>query len=339
MKSWTSIWPNKSMKAIVITQPGGPEVLALADRPLQEPVAAQVRVRVLAAGLNRLDIIQRQGKYPAPPNAPADIPGVEFAGIVDALGPEVQDWKIGQRVFGLVGGGAYAEYIITHERLLALAPENLTSAEAAAVPEAFMTAHDALFTQADLKMGESVLIHAIGSGVATAALQLADAIGCTTFGTARTPEKLRHAQQLGLNAVLPLPDFLSALQNATNSQGVDVIIDFVGKPYLSQNLQALAPKGRLVQVGLLGGSDANIDLGILLQKRLRIIGTALRSRSLEEKALVTRNFANQVVPLLANKKVRPIVDKVFPLKEAAQAHRYLENNANFGKVVLQVADE
>jgi NADPH:quinone reductase-like Zn-dependent oxidoreductase len=188
-------------------------------------------------------------------------------------------------------------------------------------------------------MGESVLIHAIGSGVATAALQLASAIGCTTFGTARTPEKLRDAQQLGLNVVLPLPDFLPALQNATNGQGVNVIIDFVGKPYLSQNLKALAPKGRLVQVGLLGGSDANIDLGILLQKRLRIIGTALRSRSLEEKALVTRNFANQVVPLLANKKVRPIVDKVFPLKEAAQAHRYLENNANFGKVVLQVADE
>ena len=327
------------MKAIVITQPGGPEVLALADRPLPEPVAAQVRVRVLAAGLNRLDIMQRQGKYPAPPTAPADIPGVEFAGIVDAIGPQVQDWEIGQHVFGLVGGGAYAEYIITHERLLASVPENLSFPEAAAVPEAFMTAHDALFTQANLKMSERVLIHAIGSGVATAALQLANAIGCTTFGTSRTPEKLHRAQELGLTQTLPLPEFLPALQNATNQQGVDVIIDFVGKLYLSQNLQALSPQGRLVQVGLLGGNDAEINLGVVLQKRLRIVGTALRSRSLEEKAFVTRKFNDQVVPLLSNKKVRPIVDKVFPLSEAAQAHRYLENNANFGKVVLQVGDE
>ncbi|MEO6907987.1 MAG: NAD(P)H-quinone oxidoreductase [Abditibacteriaceae bacterium] len=327
------------MKAIIITQPGGPEVLALADRPMPEPVAAQVRVRVLAAGVNRLDIMQRQGKYPAPPNAPADILGVEFAGVVDALGPEVQDWEIGQRVFGLVGGGAYAEYIITHERLLAPWPETLTSAEAAVVPEAFMTAHDALFTQGDLKMGERVLIHAIGSGVATAALQLANAMGCTTFGTARTPEKLRNAKELGLNMALPLPEFLPELQSVTNGQGVNVIIDFVGKPYLSQNLQALASQGRLVQVGLLGGSDANIDLGVVLQKRLRIIGTMLRSRSLEEKAFVTRKFANQVVPLLSSKKVRPIVDKVFPLKDAAEAHKYMESNANFGKIVLQVTDE
>lgn len=325
------------MKAVVITRAGGPEVLAMQERPVPQPAVGQVRVRVAVAGLNRADIMQRQGKYPAPSDAPPDIPGLEIMGVVDALGPGVTSWEKGQRVFGLVGGGGYAEYVVTHERLLAPVPDTLSDTEAGATPEAFMTAHDALFTQAQLKMGESVLIHAVGSGVATAAVQLAHAIGCTTFGTARSADKLDRAKGMGLDFALPLPDFLPALQHSTQSRGVDVIIDFVGQPYFEANLRALAPLGRLVQVGTMAGHIAEIDLGLMMQKRLRIMGTVLRSRPLEEKALVTQRFAQQVLPLLARGNVKPVVDKLFQLEEATAAHRYMESNANFGKVLLQIS--
>ncbi len=326
------------MKAIVITRPGGPDVLEVQERPLPEPGTSEVRVRVLVAGLNRADILQRQGKYPAPPGAPSDIPGLEIMGVVDALGPNVTALQSGQRVFGLVGGGGYAEYVVTHERLLAPVPESLSDVEAGAVPEAFMTAHDALFTQAGVAMGERVLIHAIGSGVATAALQLAKAIGCMVCGTARSPEKLARAKEMGLDVALPLPDFAPALHEATGGAGVNVIIDFVGQPYFQQNIEALAPLGRLVQVGTMAGSKAEIDLGVVMRKRLRIIGTVLRSRPLEEKIGVTRRFAEQVVPLLARGAVKPVVDKVFPFEEAAQAQTYMESNSSFGKVLLRVGD-
>lgn len=326
------------MKAIVIAQPGGPEVLELQERPLPEPGAGEVRVRILVAGLNRADLLQRQGKYPAPPGAPSDIPGLEIMGVVDAVGANVTAWQPGQRVFGLVGGGAYAEYIVTHERLLAPVPDNLSDEDAGAIPEAFMTAHDALFTQANLAMGERVLIHAIGSGVATAALQLAKAVGCTVYGTGRSPDKIARAREMGLDVALPLPAFASALQEATNGAGVNVIVDFVGQPYFEQNLQALATQGRFVQVGTMAGSTAQINLGLLMHKRLRIVGTVLRSRLLEEKAFVTRRFTEQVVPLLASGVVKPVVDKVFLLEEAAQAQAYMESNSNFGKVLLRVAN-
>jgi NADPH2:quinone reductase len=326
------------MKTIVITQPGGPEVLQLQERPMPQPVADQVRVKVLYTGLNRADVMQRRGHYPAPPGVAADIPGLEIMGVVDAVGPLVSRWKIGQRVFGILGGGGYAEYAITHERLLAPVPDELSDEAAAAVPEVWMTAHDALFTQAELKMGERVLIHAAGSGVGTAAIQLAHAAGAQTFGTARSPQKLERAQELGLDVALAAEDFASAVREATNGAGVDVLIDFVGAPYFAQNLEALAVGGRLVQVGTMGGNRAEIDLGILMSKRLRLFGTVLRARSLEEKALVTRRFETQVVPLLAQGRVQPIVDKVFPLHEAAQAHAYMENNSNFGKVLLRCSE-
>ncbi|MDQ3815241.1 MAG: NAD(P)H-quinone oxidoreductase, partial [Armatimonadota bacterium] len=264
------------MKAVIITQPGGPEVLEIQERPLPEPGGEQVRVRVLVAGLNRGDLAQRVGHYPAPPGVPTDIPGLEFMGVVDALGPNVTTWKIGQRVFGLVGGGGYAEYVLTHERLLAAVPSNLSDIEAGAVPEVFMTAHDALFTQAGLVLGERVLIHAIGSGVGTAAVQLVRAVGGTSFGTARSPDKLERARELGLDVALPLPDFVPALREATNDAGVNVVLDFVGAPYMAQNLEALALLGRLVQVGVMGGSDAPVNLRLLMNKRLRLIGTVLR---------------------------------------------------------------
>jgi putative PIG3 family NAD(P)H quinone oxidoreductase len=324
------------MKAIVITQPGGPEVLRIQERPLPEPGAEQVRVRVLVAGLNRADIMQRRGRYPAPPGVPADIPGLEIMGVVDAVGAGVTAWQAGQRVFGLVAGGGCAQYVVTHERLLAAVPENLSDVDAGAVPEVFMTAHDALFTQAELVMGERVLIHAAGSGVGTAAIQLVKAIGGTTYGTARSPEKLERARKLGLDIVLPLPDFVPALREATEGQGVHVVIDFVGGPYLAQNLLALSVQGRLVQVGAMGGGKAEIDLSLVMGKRLKIAGTVLRARPLEEKALVTRRFAHQVVPLLGRGVVRPVVDRVFAFEQVVQAHEYLESNASFGKVLLQM---
>jgi NADPH2:quinone reductase len=324
------------MKAVIITHPGGPEVLQVQDRPLPEPVAGQVRVRVHVAGLNRADIMQREGKYPPPADAPADIPGLEIMGTIDAVGPNVTTWQIGQRVFGLVGGGGYAEYVVTHERLLAPVPDNLSDTQAGATPEAFMTAHDALFTQAGLQIGERVLIHAIGSGVATAAMQLAHAVGCTTFGTARSADKIERAKEMGLDHALPLPDFAPALLEATDNKGVNVIIDFVGAPYFEANLQSLATLGRLVQVGTLAGASTQLNLGLLMQKRLRLMGTVLRSRPLEEKAQVTQRFAQQVVPLLASGAVKPVVDKVFELGEVVEAHRYMESNANFGKILLQL---
>ena len=326
------------MKAVVITRPGGPEVLEIQERPLPEPGGEEVRVRVLVAGLNRGDLAQRVGHYPAPPGAPADIPGLEFMGVVDALGPRVHGWQTGQRVFGLVAGGGYAEYVLTHERLLAEVPSNLSDIEAGAVPEVFMTAHDALFRQARLVMGERVLIHAAGSGMGTAAIQLAHAAGATSYGTSRSPEKLQRVRELGLDVALPAPDFLAALREATAGAGVNVVLDFVGAPYMAQNLEALAPRGRLIQVGLMGGGKAEVDLRLLMNKRLQLMGTVLRSRPLDEKALVTHRFVDHVVPLLSRGVVRPVVDTVFSLAEVAAAHRYLESNASFGKVLLQVGE-
>lgn len=326
------------MRAVVITQPGGVEVLQIQERLTPEPGGEQVRVRVLVAGLNRGDIVQRMGHYPAPRGAPADIPGLEIMGIVDAVGSGVQTWQAGQRVFGIVGGGGYAEYALTHERLLAPVPDNLGDVEAGAVPEVFMTAHDALFTQAGLVMGERVLIHAVGSGVGTAAVQLVRAVGGTSYGTARSPEKLEKAQELGLDVALPLPDFLPALQEATGGAGVNVLFDAVGAPYMAQNLAALSPLGRIVQIGVMGGGTAEVDLRVLMGKRLRLMGTILRARPLEEKAMVTRRFAEQVIPLLKRGAVQPVVDKVFPLEQVAAAHTYLESNNSFGKVLLQVND-
>lgn len=325
------------MKAIIITQLGGPEVLKIQERPKPEPVGEQVRVRVLVAGVNRADIVQRIGRYPAAPGAPTDIPGLEIMGLVDAIGPNVTGWKIGQCVFGLLGGGGYAEYALTHDRLLAAVPDNLNDVEAGAVPEVFMTAHDALFTQGKLTVGKRVLIHAVGSGVGTAALQLAHATGATTFGTARSPQKLERAREFGLDHILPLPNFAEAVREATQDKGVNVIIDFVGGPYLQQNMEAMAPLGRLIQVGIMAGGKTEIDLQLLMGKRLRLLGTMLRNRPLEEKALVTRRFAEQVVPLLEREIVCPVVDKIFDLAEAAVAHHYLESNESFGKILLRLA--
>ncbi|HTI14328.1 MAG TPA: NAD(P)H-quinone oxidoreductase [Dictyobacter sp.] len=324
------------MRAVIITRPGGLEVLEIHDVAAPEPVADQVLVRVRAAGLNRADLAQREGNYPAPVGAPADIPGMEFAGEVAAVGPEVTRWKPGQRVMGIIGGGGQAEYLVSHEGLLVEIPENLDYVQAAAIPEVFMTAHDALFTQAGLQMGERVLVHAVGSGVGTAAVQLVRAVGGTVYGTSRTQSKLERAKSLGLEVGMTDTNFAQEVAQITNGEGVHVIIDFAGASYMEQNLDALTSWGRLVFLATLGGAQANVDLRKVMAKRIQLRGCTLRSRTLEEKMTVTRRFATQVVPLLANASVQPIVEEVFPLHEIAQAHRAMAANSNFGKLVLRI---
>ena len=325
------------MRAIVIRRPGGPEVLEVQDVETPEPVGEQVRVRVRASGVNRADLLQRAGGYPAPAGSPAHIPGLEFAGEVDALGPLVRTWKVGQRVMGLAGGGAQAEYIVVHEGMLVEIPQNLDFVQAAGVPEVFMTAHDGLFTQAGLQMGERVLIHAVGSGVGTAAIQLAHAAGATVFGTSRTPGKLERAKELGLDIALSDQNFAAEVRRLTDGNGVHVVLDFVGAAYMEQNLEALGMWGRMVFLSTMGGAQANVNLGMLMGKRISIRGVTLRTRTLEEKLAVTRRFATHVLPLLASGKVRPIIEQVYTMEQVAEAHRVMGENKNFGKLIVRIA--
>jgi NADPH:quinone reductase len=324
------------MKAVVITRPGGPEVLEVREVGTPEPVGDLVRVRVRAAGLNRADLLQRAGGYAAPPGSPADIPGLEFAGEVDAVGPLVRSWKPGQRVMGIAGGGGQAEYILAHEGVLVEIPENLSFVEAAGIPEVFMTAHDALFTQAELQMGERVLIHAVGSGVGTVAIQLAHAVQATVFGTSRTPSKLERARPLGLDVALSHQNFAEEVKRLTNGAGVHVVLDFMGASYMAQNLEALGAWGRMVFLATLGGAQASVNLGLVMAKRIQIRGSTMRTRTLEEKLAVTRRFATQVLPLLASGKVKPIIEQVYPMSEIAEAHQVMGENKNFGKLIVTV---
>jgi putative PIG3 family NAD(P)H quinone oxidoreductase len=326
------------MRAIIIAGKGGAEVLEIREVPTPEPQGDQVRVRVRACGLNRADLMQARGMYPAPPGAPADIPGLEYAGEVDALGPDVTGpLQVGDRVFGIVGGGGQAEFVLTHERMAVPIPANLDFVEAAAIPEAFITAHDALIAQGHLDPGGRVLIHAVGSGVGTAAVQVAHAMGSTTFGTSRTAAKLARARDLGLDHAIDTTteDFAAVVRSRTDGAGVDLIIDFLGGPALASNIAALKTRGRLVLVGLLGGHSAPFDLNLMLRKRLTIVGTTLRARALEEKIAATRRFAEQVVPWLARGLVRPVVDSVFSLDDVRDAQARMESNEVFGKVILR----
>jgi len=327
------------MRAVTITSFGGVEGLEVRNVPdVSRPTADRVRVRVHAAGLNRADILQRMGRYPAPPGYPQDIPGLEFAGEIVDTGDFAQRWKFGDRVFGITGGGAQAEFVTVPESTLAEIPANLDWAEAASIPEVFMTAHDALFTQCGLQIGERVLIHAAGSGVGTAASQLVRAAGAFAYGTSRTAEKLERAKEFGLTdsiAVAGDPmQFAEAVNRWTNGSGVDVILDLVGGAYLKANLGSLRTKGRLIFVGTTGGAKAEIDYSAVMRQRLRIMGTSLRTRSIEEKAIATQLFARHVVPLLASGDVRPVIDSVFKIDEVRAAHQRLESNESFGKVVL-----
>lgn len=332
---------TEHMRAVFIASHGGVEGLEVREMPRPEKAAAdRVLVRVRAAALNRADLLQRRGHYPAPAGAPPDIPGLEFAGEVEEVGPQASTVRIGERVFGITGGGAQAEYIVVPESTLAPVPENLDWAEAASIPEAFITAHDALFTQGRLKMGESVMVHAAGSGVGLAAIQLAHAAGANVYGTSRTPEKLERARQYGLSEAVAVADdpslMVEAVREWTGGAGIDVILDLVGAKYLAANLDSLALKGRLLFVGTTAGASAQLDFGVVMRKRLKIIGTVLRSRSTEEKAAATRRFEKHVLPLLRQGLVRPVIDKIYNMEEVRRAHLRLESNASFGKVVLMI---
>ncbi len=319
------------MKAVFIKEFGGPENLDFLDvEEPHQPKAGQVLVAVKAAALNRADLLQRQGFYPAPAGYPERIPGLEFAGVVAETGEGVTAVSVGERVFGITAGGAQAESLLIDQTHLAEIPDNLTFIEAAAVPEAFITAQDAIITQGELIKGETLLIHAVGSGVGLAALQLAKARGAAVFGTSRTPEKLERCLEFGLDGAFSTAEFAEKLRGKAN-----VILDLVGASVFAGNLECLARKGRLILVGLVGGRKTEFDMGLALTKRIKIIGTVLRSRSDAEKAAATSKFAEEVVPMLANGSVRPNVDRVFRAGQVADAHRYLESNQSFGKVVLE----
>jgi NADPH:quinone reductase-like Zn-dependent oxidoreductase len=278
------------------------------------------------------------GFYPAPADAPADVPGLEYAGVVDALGEGATELAVGDRVFGLVPGGAYAELLTVHERAAARLPLGLSFPQAAAIPEAFITAYDAMVSQAGLVSGETVLVHAAGSGVGTAGIQVARAMGATVLGTARSADKLDRAKALGLSHAIVANDgvFAPAVMDATKNRGVDVVLDLVGGKYVAEDLKCLAYGGRIIVVGALAGTSTDLDLGRLMHRRALVRGTVLRSRPLEERIAAMRTFARSLVPLVEAKLLVPVVDRVFPLREAGAAHEYVAKNEGFGKVVLEV---
>jgi NADPH:quinone reductase len=327
-----------AMQAVWISRFGGPEVLEVREVSRPSISTGEVLVRVRASALNRADLLQRQGKYPAPYGSPQEIPGMEFAGEVAEIGSGVQMWKPGQRVFGLGGGGAQAQYIVTHERLLAAVPENLSWSEAAAVPEAFITAHDAMWIQAGLRPAETVLIHSVGSGVGLAAVQLACAIQAVPYGTSRTLDKISRAKEYGLEAGVAVgenfDDLVTAAQQWTGGKGITVVLDLAGGPYIKASQKLMALKGRMMLVGTVAGGNYELDSRFVMGRRLQIRGTVLRARALEEKMLATQTFAAEVVPLLGKGILRPTIDSTFKMSEIAKAHERLESNQTFGKVVV-----
>ncbi|MBI2795356.1 MAG: NAD(P)H-quinone oxidoreductase [Gemmatimonadetes bacterium] len=326
------------MRAVVYDGAGDASVVHVRDEPRPVPVAGQVRVRVRASALNRADVLQRAGRYPPPAGAPQHIPGLEFAGEIDLLGCNESPWRVGDRVLGLADGGAHAEYLCVPWSHCAAIPAALTFIEAAAVPEAFITAHDALVTQGGLGEGSRAIVTACGSGVGTAGVQLARALRAVAFGTSRTAAKLERARALGLDAGVTIGDDPAALSAAvrdwSGGTGADVAMDLLGGAYAGACLQAMAPRGRVIVVGLLAGAELPLSLGLLLSRRLTIRGTVLRSRSVTEKANAVAAFVRDVVPLFEAGKVKPVVHSVRPFAEIRAAHAAMEAGEPFGKLVL-----
>ena len=323
-----------SMRAVLIPHFGDAEVLRLGSVPNPEPSSREVLVKVHASGVNRADLLQRRGLYPPPPGE-SEVPGLEFAGVVEEVGAQVTRWSAGQRVMGIVGGGGYAERVVVDERVALRVPPGVDLTVAGAIPEVYMTAFDAVFRQAGLKSGETLLIHAVGSGVGTAAVQLARRAGARTIGTSRTGAKLERAAEMGLDVGLNGGDaWDEAVMDATGGRGVDVILDLVGAPYLAKNQAAISVGGRHVVVGVPGGSRAEIDLRALMARRARLFGTVLRARGVAEKAALAREFGAEVVPGFVDGSLVPVIDRVFAVTEAADAHRRMEANRNFGKIVM-----
>lgn len=322
------------MKAIVVPQPGGPEAMQLQEVPDLTPKADEILVRVQAAGVNRADLHQREGHYPPPPGT-TDVMGLEMAGEILQVGEQVQGWKPGERVMALLPGGGYAEQVIIPAGMAMPVPSNITIVEAGAIPEAFLTAYLNLFMLGELQQGQTVLVHSGGSGVGSATIQEAKAAGAKVFTTC-SKEKMGACRELGADLVIDYKaeSFEQWVKEATNGNGVDIILDFIGGPYLSPNLNSLALYGKLILIGQLGGSKAEIDLGLLMRKRSHILGTTLRARPVADKIEITKRFCEFGLPKLVSGEIRPIVDKTFNLADAADAHRYMASNQNFGKIVL-----
>ena len=326
------------MTAIAIRAPGGPEMLVPEDRPVATLGLGEVMVRVLAAGVNRPDVVQRMGHYP-PPKGATDIPGLEIAGEVVALGPDARRWKVGDKVMALVVGGGYAEYCPAHESHCLPVPPNLTMAEASAIPETFFTVWHNVFERGKLKAGETLLVHGGSSGIGTAAIQLAKAFGARVLVTAGSEEKCNACRTLGADLAINYKseDFVAAVKGATGGQGCELILDMVGGDYIERNYEAAAVEGRVVQIAFQGSPKATVDFRRIMLKRLTHTGSTLRARSVADKGAIARAVETQVLPLIARAQVKPVMDLRFPIRDAAGAHRRMETSQHIGKIVLDVA--
>ena len=323
------------MRAVEITQPGGPEVLVPTRRPVPQPAKGEVLIRVAAAGVNRPDVFQRQGSY-APPPGTTDLPGLEVAGEVVAIGPETARWKVGDKVTALVAGGGYAEYCVAPAPQCLPIPDGLTMIEAAALPETFLTVWTNVFQRGRLQAGETLLVHGGSSGIGTTAIQLASRSGSRVFATAGSAEKCSKCRELGASVAIDYKteDFVKVIERETGGKGVDVILDMVGGDYINRNLQCLAVEGRMVHISFLKGTKAEINLSSLMVKRQTITGSTLRPQSVAQKGAIAKAVEEKVWPLVAAGEVRPQIHATFPLEQAAEAHRLMESSAHVGKIML-----
>jgi NADPH2:quinone reductase len=322
------------MTAIGIKAPGGPDMLVLEDRPVPCPGSGEILVKVEAAGVNRPDVMQRQGNYPPPSGAP-DVPGLEIAGTVDVLGPNITRWKVGDRVMALVVGGGYAQFCLAHESH-ALPLGNLSMVEGAAIPETFFTVWHNLVMRGRLKAGETFLVHGGASGIGTAAIQIAKALDARVFVTAGTAEKCAACVKLGAELAVNYKqeDFVAATKAATGDKGADLILDMVGGDYIARNYEAAAVEGRIVQIAFQGSYTATVDFRRLMLKRLTHTGSTLRSRSVADKGVIAKAVEDNVLPMIAAGKVKPAIFRTFPLEQAAAAHALMESDEHIGKIVL-----
>jgi putative PIG3 family NAD(P)H quinone oxidoreductase len=322
------------VRAVVFTGAGGNEVVRVEERSDPTSSGEDVVVRARFAALNPADLVQRAGSYPAPPGSPPDVPGLEVTGVVETCGERVSAWQPGDRVFGLVGGGGLADRVLVHERCLAPVPERLGDREAAAVPEAFITAHDAVRSQAGLTPGETLLVHGAAGGVGSAAVQIGLVTGARVLGVVRSDDAAEAVAELGAKPLRDA-DFVRAVQDATEGRGADVVLELVGAPHFPADLEALAPCGRIVVVGVGAGQEATIPLRRLMQKRATVRGTVLRPRPLEEKAAAVRAFEREVLPALGDGRMRPLVDSVYPAENVTDAFDRLAASGKVGKVLIE----
>ena len=328
----------KNMTAIAIRAPGGADMLVPQERPLPQLAAGEVLVKVAAAGVNRPDVMQRQGLYP-PPAGATDIPGLEIAGEVAALGSDVVRWKTGDRVMALVVGGGYAQFCAAHETHALPVPPTLTLTEAAGIPETFFTVWHNAFQRGRLTAGETLLVHGGSSGIGTTAIQLAKAFGARVIATAGSQEKCEACRRLGADTAINYKseDFVAATKAATGGKGADVILDMVGGDYIERNYEAAAVEGRVVQIAFQDSPKATVDFRRIMLKRLTHTGSTLRARAIGDKAAIARGLEEHVLPLIAQGRVRPVIDSTFPLAQAGAAHRRMETSAHIGKIVLTLA--